>query len=169
MTKTVYAFDRATGAFTVPVDLGDSDKSPLEDDVYLIPGGCLEAVPPTPPSGQWPFVVDGEWVLQMLSEEPEPEPAPTPTLEERAAALLRAVDAHLNVAARARGYDSIITAALRAGYPGPFHDEGMAFAIWMDSVYAKCYELLAQVQAGEIAEPTAEQLIVMLPAPGLPT
>lgn len=168
MTKTVYAFDPATRAFTGPLELDESDKSPLEDDVYLIPGGCLEAAPPTPEDGQWPFIVDGEWVLQPLPVEPEPEPAPIPTLEQRAAVLLRSVDTYLNLAARAKGYDSIITAALRAGYPGPFHDEGMAFAIWMDSVYAKCYELLAQVRGGAIAEPTASQLIAMLPVLVLP-
>jgi len=93
---------------------------------------------------------------------------PGPTLEQRAAVLLAGVDAHLNAAARAKRYDSIRAAALRAGYPGPFHNEGMAFAIWMDSVYAKWYEVLADVQAGDVEEPTLEQLIGMLPTLQLP-
>ncbi len=97
-----------------------------------------------------------------------PDQPPAPTLEERSAVLLAGVDAHLNAAARVKRYDSIRAAALRAGYPGPFHDEGMAFATWMDSVYAKCYEVLAQVQAGDIEEPTLEQLIGMLPVLQLP-
>lgn len=93
-----------------------------------------------------------------------------PTLEQRAAVLLAAVDAHLNTAANAKGYDSIITASLRAALPAsPFHDEGVAFGTWMDAVYAKCYEVLAQVKADEIAEPTTDELLAMLPALQLPT
>lgn len=92
-----------------------------------------------------------------------------PTFEQRKAVLLAAVDAHLNAAAKAKGYDSIITAALRAALPAsPFHDEGVAFGTWMDLVYAKCYEVLAQVQANAIAEPDEAQLIAMLPALQLP-
>jgi len=98
----------------------------------------------------------------------EPNVPPTPSLEDRAAVLLAGVDAHLNAAARSKRYDSIRAAALRAGYPGPFHDEGMAFATWMDSVYATCYEVLAKVQSGTIEEPTLEQLIGMLPVLQLP-
>lgn len=94
---------------------------------------------------------------------------PTPlNLEQRAAALLQAVERHLNKAARARRYDDIRSAALRAGYPGPFHEEGVAFATWMDAVYATCYQLLAQVQAGEIPEPNEAELLAMLPALELP-
>lgn len=95
---------------------------------------------------------------------------PAPTLQERASTLLAAVDAHLNAAAKAKGYDSIITAALRAALPAsPFHAEGVAFGTWMDLVYAKCYQVLAQVQANEIAEPDEAQLIAMLPALQLPS
>lgn len=94
--------------------------------------------------------------------------APELTLEQRIEALHVAVNAHLNAAAGARRYDSIHTAALRAGYPGPFHDEGLAFAQWMDAVNAKCYEVLAQFEAGEIAEPNWEELLTMLPVLQLP-
>jgi hypothetical protein len=90
------------------------------------------------------------------------------SLEERIEALHVAVNAHMNAAAGARRYDSIHTAALRAGYPGPFHDEGMVFALWMDAVNLKCYQVLAQFMASEIAEPTQEQLIAMLPPLNLP-
>lgn len=91
-----------------------------------------------------------------------------PTIEQRAATLLLAVEKRLNDAARTKGYDSIVTAALRAGYPGPFHDEGVAFATWMDTTYAACYQLLAQVQAGAITEPNEAELLAMLPALELP-
>lgn len=95
--------------------------------------------------------------------------AAPPSFDQRKAVLLAAVDAHLNAAAKAKGYDSIINAALRAALPAsPFHDEGVAFGTWMDLVYAKCYEVLAQVQANEIAEPDVAQLIAMLPVLQLP-
>ncbi|CAA2105986.1 hypothetical protein [Variovorax paradoxus] len=95
------------------------------------------------------------------------EPAlPTgPTLDQRAAVLLAGVDAHLNAAARAKGYDSILSASVRAALPdSPFHADGVAFGTWMDQVYATCYQLMAAVQAGDAEEPTLEQLIAMLPA-----
>ena len=60
--KTVYAHD-ADGWFTGLALLNDSDLSPLEPGVYLIPGNALEAEPPVPTGGRWPRVVDGVWVL----------------------------------------------------------------------------------------------------------
>lgn len=113
--------------------------------------------------------------LQGKQIEPGPDGMPRAyeppalTFDQRKASLLAAVDAHLNAAARAKGYDSITSAALRAALPASaFHDEGVAFGTWMDAVYAKCYAVLAQVQSQEIAEPTQEQLIAMLPVLVLP-
>lgn len=60
--KVVYAYD-SNGWFTDPVTLGDSDMSPLELGVYLIPGNSYELEPPTPSGGRWPRLVNGEWVL----------------------------------------------------------------------------------------------------------
>lgn len=98
-----------------------------------------------------------------------PQTPTTPTLEQRAVTLLLGVDEHLNAAARAKGYDDIRSAALRAALPAsPFHDEGVAFGNWMDQVYATCYQLMAQVQAGTLPEPNLEQLLQMLPALELP-
>ena len=99
-----------------------------------------------------------------------PEAPSAPTFQERAAALLRAVDARLNSAAQAQGYDSIVTAALRAALPeSVFHEEGLAFGNWMDATYATCYAAMAAVQAGELDEPTEADLIAMLPELVLPS
>ncbi|MDN8617882.1 hypothetical protein [Variovorax ginsengisoli] len=109
-------------------------------------------------------------VAQLVEYDPQRRPdPPPPSLVERVASLLQAVDLHLDAAAIAKGYDGIKSAALRAGYPGPFHDDGVAFATWMDLVYATCYQLLAQFNAGEIAEPTPAELIAMLPTLELPS
>lgn len=81
----------------------------------------------------------------------------------------RAHDAHLNAAARARRYDSIHTAALRAAYPGPWHAEGLAFAQWMDACNVAGYALLAEVEAGIRPPPaTVDVYIAELPDLVLP-
>lgn len=80
----------------------------------------------------------------------------------------RALDDHLNAAARLRRYDSIHTAALRAGYPGPFHDEGVAYAVWMDACNATGYQLLAEIEAGTRAPLSVDDFIALLPALELP-
>lgn len=103
------------------------------------------------------------------SNPPPPAHSLTPSVEDRIATLQAAIDAHLNSAAQQKGYDSILSAALRAGYPGPFRDEGIAFATWMDSCYALGYQLLAQWRAGLLQEPTPEELLAMLPPLQLPT
>lgn len=66
-----------------------------------------------------------------------------------------ALDALFDTTAQSRKYDNRITCALRAGYPGPFHAEGAAFATWMDTCNATGYALLAQVQAGTMAMPVS--------------
>jgi hypothetical protein len=105
-----------------------------------------------------------EWANTNVPDQPPP-----PNFDERAAALLSGVDAHLNAAAQAKGYDSILSAAIRAALPASaFHDEGVAFGTWMDAVYARCYQIMAAVQAGETAEPTLEELLAMLPVLQLP-
>lgn len=77
---------------------------------------------------------------------------------------LRAVDAHLNAEAAALGYDSIVTAVTYAASSHPqYGPEGRAFLAWRDAVYDKCYELLAEVQAGTRPVPTSEELIALLP------
>lgn len=75
----------------------------------------------------------------------------------------KAIQRHLDSKAQVRGYDDIKSAALRAGYPGPFHDEGVKYASWMDMCWAKSYEVLAKVQRGEMAQPSVPELIAQMP------
>lgn len=93
---------------------------------------------------------------------------PIKTSEQVIADLESAVQSHLNIQAKTRGYDDIKSAALRAGYPGPFHAEGVAYATWMDSCWSHCYQVLAAVQSGSRAIPTAGELIAELPVLVLP-
>ena len=91
-------------------------------------------------------------------------PAP-PSIEERIAVFDAALVAHLDATARERRYDNRITCAMRAGYPGPFQAEGIAFAAWMDQCNALAYTLLAEVVAGTRPMPESPQaLIDLMPA-----
>lgn len=88
--------------------------------------------------------------------------------EQIIANLDRVLINHMHARAAERRYDNIHTAALRAGYPGPFHDEGVAYATWMDACNATAYQIMADVQAGLRAIPSAAELIAEMPALVLP-
>ena len=84
--------------------------------------------------------------------------------------VVRAHDEHLNSAARSRKYDNIHTAALRSAYPGPYHEEGVAFATWMDNCNKTGYQILAEVEAGTRQPPeTIEEYLSLLPELVLPS
>ena len=95
--------------------------------------------------------VDGAFVT--------PEPPP-PTIEEYQAEVQR----HLDAAARAKNYDDIVSACSYAGAPNPFQAEGQKFLEWRGNVWAACYQIMADVQAGTRQPPTLDSLIAELPA-----
>jgi hypothetical protein len=75
--KTVYSYHPDTGAYMGPITLDESDLSPLEQGVYLIPGGCLETPPPAAPEGYVTVAVGGQWAVVPLPTPPAP-PVPPP-------------------------------------------------------------------------------------------
>lgn len=89
-------------------------------------------------------------------------PPVPPSLEEQIAVFDAALVAHLDATARQRRYDNRLTCALRAGYPGPFQAEGIAFAGWMDQCNALAYQLLAEVGAGTRPMPSSPQALIDL-------
>ena len=89
-------------------------------------------------------------------------PPPPPSLPERIAAIGAALDAHLDATAQQRRYDNRLTCALRAGYPGPFQAEGVAFASWMDACNALAYQLLGEVMQGARPMPDSPQALIDL-------
>jgi hypothetical protein len=99
-----------------------------------------------------------------VAQDPPPPPAPTP--EQIRAERVAAVYAHLNTAAQALGYDDIRAAVTYADEPAvpKFQAEGRAFRAWRSLVWAHCYQVLDDVQAGRRAIPTAADLIAELPA-----
>ena len=103
---------------------------------------------------------------EMIAEvEATYAPTAPPSIEEQIAVFDAALVAHLDATARERRYDNRVTCALRAGYPGPFQAEGIAFAAWMDQCNALAYNLLAEVIAGTRPMPDSPQaLIDLMPA-----
>lgn len=90
--KTVHAFDYETRRYIGPLQLDASDLSPLERDVYLVPGNCLESNPPVPPPGMEVFARElpgstSVWDLRALAALPVPEAEPT---LERSKSMLKA-------------------------------------------------------------------------------
>lgn len=78
-----------------------------------------------------------------------------------------AVQQHLDAAARARGYDDIRSAVTYAEEPAvpAFQAEGQALRAWRSRVWAACYGILAEVQAGTRSAPASvAELIGELPA-----
>jgi hypothetical protein len=84
-------------------------------------------------------------------------------LAQDSAERIAVVQALMDGEARKKGYDNIINASLRAGYPGPFHDEGVKFASWMDACWAKCYQLMDDYKAGRISKPSVAEVVAMMP------
>ena len=76
------------------------------------------------------------------------------------ASLESAVNKHINDAAIAMGYESILTAVTYASDPTVprFQSEGLSLLSWRSACWAKCYELL---DVGVMM--TEEELIAQLP------
>lgn len=93
---------------------------------------------------------------------------PEPTQEEIEAQvqaqLTNAVQHVLDSKAQELLYDNCLSVCsyIDTGVP-KFDAEGIAFRKWRSSVWAKGYEILVQVQAGERGIPTEAELIAELP------
>ena len=111
-------------------------------------------------------IAPGNGGRPAIEDAPEPPPSPALTL----ATIAAAVQAHLDAAARARDYESIQSAVTYADEPAvPLYPaEGIVFRAWRSLVWARCYALLAEVQAGLRDPLTPEGVVAELPALALP-
>lgn len=91
--------------------------------------------------------------------------ATEPTVEQIEAQKVAVVQQHMDAAARALRYDDIKTAVTYAEEPAvpKFQAEGQAFRAWRSLVWARCYEILDEVQSGARPIPSDEELIAELP------
>lgn len=82
MDKIISQLD-ADGYFVGPVV---ADPSPLEIDIFLIPGGAVDAAPPSVPDGQRALWSGSGFIFEDIPQPPAP-PAPPPlTLDDLKAA-----------------------------------------------------------------------------------
>lgn len=93
---------------------------------------------------------------------------PEPTVEEIQAQIQKqltdAVQRVLDAKAQELNYDSCLSVCsyIDTGVQ-KFDDEGKAFRAWRSAVWAKGYEILAEVQEGKREIPSEEELIAELP------
>lgn len=112
-----------------------------------------------------PENTDYQAYLAWLAEGNTPEPADNPTQVQIIAAITATVQAHMDAAAQAMGYDDIKTAVTYADEPAVprFQAEGQALRAWRSLVWAKCYQLLDEVQAGMRGLMSPDQVVAELP------
>jgi len=78
--------------------------------------------------------------------------------------LISAIQSMLDDKAKERGYDSILSLCTYAtSTAAKFSKEGQAAVEWRDEVWAKGYAILADVEGGERAIPTVDELLSELP------
>lgn len=77
--------------------------------------------------------------------------------------ILSAVQAKLDSGAQALGYDSINSIGKYLGYDNAFRTECESLGSWTASCWAKCYEILAAVEAGTRGVPTVDEVLAELP------
>ena len=102
------------------------------------------------------------WIAE--GNTPEPEYTEQELIEQTKQMALTAVQNMLDNAAKAKGYDSILSACTYAAYPNPFQAEAQEFVAWRGAVWAKCYEILGEVEAGTRLAPTVSELLAELAA-----
>jgi hypothetical protein len=175
LAPTIYHFDASSGLL---LDTGLARQSPAEPGVYTHPAFSTLVTPPDVPPGQLAVfsLTLGEWALVDVPAAPQPAEAPAVepvpmTHEERLKHLQALVQGKLDDQARLLGYDDIRTAVTYAEEDSDpvFQAEGRALRAWRSLTWRKCYDVLAEVEAGEAEEPTWPELENMLPAyPGVP-
>lgn len=115
------------------------------------PDGAIEVLgAPAHGDDRW---IDGAWA------------STTPTVPAYTAAIQSMLDAF----AQERHYDNILSACTYAtSTVSKFRAEGQACVDGRDAVWAESYSLMAQVEAGTLAQPTIPALLAMLPAMAWP-
>lgn len=106
----------------------------------------------------------GEGCVRRFQIVALPEPTPEEIAKQIQKRLTNAVQHVLDAKAQELNYDNCLSVCsyVDTGVP-KFDAEGRAFRTWRSQVWAKGYEILAQVQAGQRAIPTEEQLLAELP------
>ena len=108
----------------------------------------------------------GKVIVADKSGRPILKDPPPPTAEQIMSRLEARVQQWLDEQARALGYDDIksaVTYAEESAVP-KFQQEGQAMRRLRSMAWARCYEILSEVQAGQRSIPTEAELIAEMEA-----
>ena len=94
--------------------------------------------------------------------------APAKTPEQIIEGFKAAIQSTLDEAARAKGYDDIVSACSYAGYPNVFQAEAITFGQWRANVWDYGHSELDKVIAGTRPVPTIAEILAELPSLVLP-
>lgn len=111
------------------------------------------------------YQYNGAWSVANQSILDALAAATLPTLSDYDAALT----AHLDSVAQSRRWQDRISLMSRAGFPGPWQADAIAFGQWADGCNVIGYQILADYQAGNIPQPSVEDVIAALPPMVWPT
>lgn len=108
----------------------------------------------------------GKLIVADASGRPILQDPPPPSPEQIMKRVEARVQLWLDEQARALGYDDIKSAVSYAeeSVVPKFQQEGQAMRRLRSLVWARCYEILAQVQAGQRSIPTDDELIAEMEA-----
>lgn len=113
-------------------------------------------------------LLEGQSQGKIISADKNGKPVlkdpPPPTPEQIIAQYDAAVQQRLDDFAKTRNYTNIMSAATYATSQAPkFKAEGQYAVEARDTTWAKCYEILAAVEAGSRPMPTLDELLAELP------
>ena len=113
------------------------------------------------------ILIEGQSRGLIITEDASGHPVlsstPSPTRKGVSQHYIQAIEDYMDRVAQANGYDNRINFALRAGYAGPYHDEGVAFAQWMDGCYAWALPILNNFNEAGTALPDVDAFVASLP------
>ena len=96
--------------------------------------------------------IDGRYYLKDFAPEPDtPEQRREKFIATRKGEIVTAVQAQLDATSQSKGYDNGEMLATYATDPDPeFGAQGRAYVAWRGKCWRKCYDILDQVESGEL-------------------
>lgn len=155
MARIAYLWDRNSRIF-----IGSTYAQPdiARPGQYIRPAfSCDDPPPPDMEPGQAAYRDEDNQVWKVGQ-------APEPTFEDLQKQFTDAIQEYLDVFARTRNYDNILSAATYATSTVPrFRIEGQYAVEARDLTWAKSYEILAQVESGQRPMPSLDDVLAELP------